>query len=208
MNIAGCSNTAAITSTTGYIGGIVGMNCGNISGCINSGDVTGNGTSVGGIVGEQQNYGDVTGNTNRGNIVNKSEGFGTGGIVGWVRYSGDDSSYKLKDKIDVTGNNNSGSVSGGKSSGGIVGHMYNAGSVTDNVNTAASISSGNFAAGIVGSLQYADNNFYSEEESGINVEYNTSTTPIESISGLCKDLYAYNNDKSLFTVENNNSATL
>lgn len=207
MNIVDCSNTAAITSTTGYIGGIVGMNCGNISGCVNSGDVTGNGTSVGGIVGEQQNYGDVTDNTNSGNIVNKSEGFGTGGIVGWVRYSGDDSSYKLKDKIDVTGNNNSGSVSGGKSSGGIVGHMYNAGSVTGNVNTAASISSGNFAAGIVGSLQYADNNHYSEEESGINVEYNTSTTPIESISGLCKDLYAYNNDKSLFTVENN-SATL
>lgn len=207
MNIAGCSNTAAITSTTGYIGGIVGMNCGNISGCINSGDVTGNGTSVGGIVGEQQNYGDVTDNTNSGNIVNKSEGFGTGGIVGWVRYSGDNSSYTLKDKIDVTGNNNSGSVSGGKSSGGIVGHMYNAGSVTRNVNTAASISSGNFAAGIVGSLQYADNNHYSEEESGINVEYNTSTTPIESISGLCKDIYAYNNDKSLFTVENN-SATL
>lgn len=207
MNIAGCSNTAAITSTTGYIGGIVGMNCGNISGCDNSGDVTGNGTSVGGIVGEQQNYGDVTDNTNSGNIVNKSEGFGTGGIVGWVRYSGDNSSYTLKDKIDVTRNNNSGSVSGGKSSGGIVGHMYNAGSVTRNVNTAASISSGNFAAGIVGSLQYADNNHYSEEESGINVEYNTSTTPIESISGLCKDLYAYNNDKSLFTVENN-SATL
>lgn len=207
MNIAGCSNTAAITSTTGYVGGIVGMNCGNISGCVNSGDVTGNGTSVGGIVGEQQNYGDVTDNTNSGNIVNKSEGFGTGGIVGWVRYSGDNSSYTLKDKIDVTGNSNSGSVSGGKSSGGIVGHMYNAGSVTGNVNTAASISSGNFAAGIVGSLQYADNNHYSEEESGINVEYNTSTTPIESINGLCKDLYAYNNDKSLFTVENN-SATL
>lgn len=207
MNIAGCSNTADITSTTGYIGGIVGMNCGNISRCDNSGDVTGNGTSVGGIVGEQQNYGDVADNTNSGNIVNKSEGFGTGGIVGWVRYSGDNSSYTLKDKIDVTGNNNSGSVSGGKSSGGIVGHMYNAGSVTDNVNTAASISSGNFAAGIVGSLQYADNNHYSEEESGINVEYNTSTTPIESISGLCKDIYAYNNDKSLFTVENN-SATL
>lgn len=207
MNIVGCSNTADITSTTGYIGGIVGMNCGNISGCDNSGEVTGNGTSVGGIVGEQQNYGDVTDNTNSGNIVNKSEGFGTGGIVGWVRYCGDNSSYTLKDKIDVTGNNNSGSVSGGKSSGGIVGHMYNAGSVTDNVNTAASISSGNFAAGIVGSLQYADNNHYSEEESGINVEYNTSTTPIESISGLCKDLYAYNNDKSLFTVENN-SATL
>ena len=207
MNIAGCTNTAPITSTTGYIGGIVGMNCGNISGCVNSGDVTGNGTSVGGIVGEQQNYGYVTNNTNSGNIVNKSEGFGTGGIVGWVRYSGDNSSYKLKDKIDVTGNNNSGSVSGGKSSGGIVGHMYNAGSVTGNVNTAASISSGNFAAGIVGSLQYADNNHYSKEESGISVEYNTSTTPIESISGLCKDLYAYNNDKSLFTVENN-SATL
>lgn len=207
MNIVDCSNTAAITSTTGYIGGIVGMNCGNISGCDNSGDVTGNGTSVGGIVGEQQNYGDVADNINSGNIVNKSEGFGTGGIVGWVRYSGDNSSYTLKDKIDVTGNNNSGSVSGGKSSGGIVGHMYNAGSVTDNVNTAASISSGNFAAGIVGSLQYADNNHYSEEESGINVEDNTSTTPIESISGLCKDIYAYNNDKSLFTVENN-SATL
>lgn len=207
MNIADCTNTAPITSTTGYIGGIVGMNCGNISGCDNSGNVTGNGTSVGGIVGEQQNYGDVTNNTNSGNIVNKSEGFGTGGIVGWVRYSGDNTYYKLKDKIDVTGNKNSGSVSGGKSSGGIVGHMYNAGSVTGNVNTAASISSGNFAAGIVGSLQYADNNHYSEEESGINVEYNTSTTPIESISGLCKDLYAYNNDKSLFTVENN-SATL
>ena len=193
MNIIDCANSGEITSTAGYVGGIVGMSSGNVNGCTNTGSVTGNGTGIGGIVGEQQNYGIVSGNTNEADITNNSNGFGTGGIVGWVRYSGSDTDYQMKAMIEVTGNRNSGSVAGGTSAGGIVGHMYNVGLVRENVNTAAAISSSNFAAGIVGSLQFADGNTYTEEQCDIQVSYNVSTTPVSSISGNCVDQYAYNN---------------
>ena len=205
MQIESCNNNGTVTGYLG-VGGIVGLSSANVTGCTNTGAVNGNGESVGGIVGEQQNYGCITNNVNTAAVTNASTSantFGTGGIVGWARYNGADSNYPRKEMIEVTGNRNSGSVTGGGSSGGIVGHMYNVGLVTGNVNTAQTISSANFAAGLVGSLQYATGNTY--ETCNIHVTGNVSTTPLESIVGSCKDLYAYNNRQAEgdFVVENN-----
>ena len=80
---------------------------------------------------------------------------GTGGVIGWIRYYGNDSDYASKAVITVSGNRNSGNVTGGGSAGGIVGHIYNAAEVTGNVNTAGLIRSSGFAAGVAGSLQFS-----------------------------------------------------
>lgn len=207
--IRGCINSAAVTgvSTGGNTGGIVGAAYYTavgeemlIENCTNTGAVTGY-VGVGGIVGEQQNYGAVSDNVNTADVANAFESaavFGTGGIVGWVRYSGADSAYPLKGIIEVTGNRNSGSVTGGGSAGGIVGHLYNYGLVRENVNTAERISSVNFAAGIVGSLQHSSESVYTGavSEDDADIVYNASTTAAESIIGPCDHQYVYNNNAS------------
>ena len=208
MTIENCTNNGAVTGLYG-VGGIVGLSSANVSECKNYGEITGNGASVGGIVGEQQNYGSIKNSTNYADIVNNTANtgaYGTGGIVGWVRYSGAASAYPLKGIITVEGNRNEGSITtGGASAGGIVGHVYNAAVVTNNVNTAAEIGSANFAAGIVGSIQVDDANSFLEDTYQIEIEYNASTTAIENITGLCKDRYAYNNlgDSPKLVFENN-----
>ena len=200
MLIENCTNTGAVTGYVG-VGGIVGLSSANVKNCTNSGAVNGNGACVGGIVGEQQNYGAVSDNVNTADVANAFESaavFGTGGIVGWVRYSGADSAYPLKGIIEVTGNRNSGSVTGGGSAGGIVGHLYNYGLVRENVNTAERISSVNFAAGIVGSLQHSPESVYTGavSEDDADIVYNASTTAAESIIGPCDHQYVYNNNAS------------
>ena len=200
MLIENCTNTGAVTGYVG-VGGIVGLSSANVKNCTNSGAVNGNGACVGGIVGEQQNYGAVSDNVNTADVANASESaavFGTGGIVGWVRYSGADEYYPLKGIIEVTGNRNSGSVTGGGSAGGIVGHLYNYGLVRENVNTAERISSVNFAAGIVGSLQHSSESVYTGavSEDDADIVYNASTTAAESIIGPCDHQYVYNNNAS------------
>ncbi len=208
MTIENCTNNGAVTGLYG-VGGIVGLSAAKVSGCENYGAITGNGASVGGIVGEQQNYGSIKNCINYKDVVNKTANtgaYGTGGIVGWVRYSGAASAYPLKGIITVEGNRNEGSVTtGGASAGGIVGHVYNAAVVTNNVNTAAEIGSANFAAGIVGSIQVDDDNSFLEDTYRIEIEYNASTTATENITGPCKDQYAYNNlgDSSKLVFENN-----
>ena len=208
MTIENCTNNGAVTGLYG-VGGIVGLSAANVSECKNYGEITGNGASVGGIVGEQQNYGSIKNSTNYADIVNNTANtgaYGTGGIVGWVRYSGAASAYPLKGIITVEGNRNEGDVTtGGASAGGIVGHVYNAAVVTNNVNTAAEIGSANFAAGIVGSIQVDDANSFLEDTYQIEIEYNASTTATENIAGPCKDQYAYNNlgDSSKLVFENN-----
>lgn len=208
MTIENCTNNGAVTGLYG-VGGIVGLSAANVSECKNYGEITGNGASVGGIVGEQQNYGSIKNSTNYADIVNNTANtgaYGTGGIVGWVRYSGAASAYPLKGIITVEGNRNEGDVTtGGASAGGIVGHVYNAAVVTNNVNTAAEIGSANFAAGIVGSIQVDDDNSFLEDTYRIKIAYNASTTATENIAGPCKDQYAYNNlgDSSKLVFENN-----
>lgn len=200
MLIENCTNTGAVTGYVG-VGGIVGLSSANVKNCTNSGAVNGNGACVGGIVGEQQNYGAVSDNVNTADVANASESaavFGTGGIVGWVRYSGADSAYPLKGIIEVTGNRNSGSVTGGGSAGGIVGHLYNYGLVRENVNTAEEISAELFASGIVGSLQHSSESVYTGavSEDDADIVYNASTTAAESIIGPCDHQYVYNNNAS------------
>ena len=134
MTISNCTNDGTVTCTAGVVGGIAGLSAANVSGCTNNAAITGNGTDVAGIVAEQQNAGSVTGCTNNGDIVNNSTAYGTGGIIGWIRYNGAASAYPAKNVITVSGNTNYGSVKGGNDAGGIVGTVYNMAEVDGNRN--------------------------------------------------------------------------
>ena len=118
------------------MGGIVGLSAAEIRNCTNDQPITGKGTSVGGIVGEQQNAGLVSGCTNTADVTNQADAYGTGGIVGWLRYSGTQTAYPAKNIISVIGNTNRGSVLGGNGVGGIVGVAYNFGVINENKNYA------------------------------------------------------------------------
>ncbi|MDE8703308.1 GLUG motif-containing protein [Adlercreutzia equolifaciens] len=207
MTISSCSNTGTITGTEA-VGGIAGLNSSFVDNCTNSGAITGSNYSVGGIVGEQKNYGGISQCTNTGTIENQSEkGYGTGGIVGWVRYDGATSAYAASSAVSVTNNTNRGTVHGGNDAGGIVGTFYNGGTVTGNTNEASSLSATTFGGGIVGNLQNAATGTVpSTVKEGITVENNVSTTPVSAISSSLKDAYAYNNDPTDFTVANNGTA--
>ncbi|MBS6593658.1 MAG: hypothetical protein KH358_06970, partial [Odoribacter splanchnicus] len=207
MTIENCYNYGTVTSTAGVVGGIAGLSAANVSNCTNEADIKGNGADVAGIVAEQQNAGNVTDCTNRGAVVNTSSAYGTGGIVGWVRYNGTTANYPVKNVISVTGNTNYGAVSGGNDAGGIVGTVYNLGKINDNKNFAKTLSSGNFTAGIVGNAQFTEPAVGLENLSNsVEVKNNVSTTPFESITGSCKDLYVYINNKEYVTTENNRNA--
>ena len=206
MIIEACGNYGTVTGTAGAVGGIVGLSAANVSNCTNEADIKGNGADVAGIVAEQQNAGSVTDCTNRGTVVNTSSAYGTGGIVGWVRYNGTTANYPVKNVISVTGNTNYGAVSGGNDAGGIVGTVYNLGKINDNKNFAETLSSGNFTAGIVGNAQFTETAIGMTEPNSVEVKNNVSTTPLESITGSCKDLYVYINNQEYVMAENNRNA--
>ena len=124
-----------------------------------------------------------------------------------MRYNGTTANYPVKNVISVTGNTNYGAVSGGNDAGGIVGTGYNLGKINDNKNFAKTLSSGNFTAGIVGNAQFTEPAVGLENLSNsVEVKNNVSTTPFESITGSCKDLYVYINNKEYVTTENNRNA--
>ena len=206
MTIKACGNYGTVTGTAGAVGGIVGLSAANVSNCTNEADIKGNGADVAGIVAEQQNAGSVTDCTNRGAVVNTSSAYGTGGIVGWVRYNGTTANYPVKNVISVTGNTNYGAVSGGNDAGGIIGTVYNLGKINDNKNFAETLSSGNFTAGIVGNAQFTETAIGMTELNSVEVKNNVSTTPLESITGSCKDLYVYINNQEYVMAENNRNA--
>ena len=202
MQISGCTNTGAVTSDGVGAGGIVGLSAAHVTGCENSAAVTGTGTSIGGIVGEQKSYGSVTNCTNSAAVTNNSTdpttSYGTGGIIGWLRYhgTGEASAYEVSAIISVTGNSNSGSVNGGNDAGGIIGTCYNSAVVTKNANTAESLSATTFAAGIVGNYQTTETPAAAEPASNkltFDFEGNTSSTAINSIAAQNKDMLIYTN---------------
>lgn len=201
MNITTCTNTGAVISNGNCAGGIVGLSAANVTGCTNSAKIKGSGTSIGGIVGEQKTYGSVTNNTNTGSVENTKNGnYGNGGIIGWLRYHGtsEASSYAVSDIISVTGNTNSGSVSGGNDAGGIVGTVYNSAVVTGNKNNSTSLSGTTFAAGIVGNYQITETPAASEPASNqLTFKDNTSSTAMENISASNKHLEIYTNGNSI-----------
>ncbi len=100
--------------------------------------------------------------------------------------------------ITVSGNNNSGNVTGGNDAGGIIGTVYNSAVILANINTAQTLSGATFAAGIVGNYQVTEvpaaaapaNNKVTFRSD------NTSATPLERINALCKALLIYDNTAS------------
>jgi len=203
MYITNCVNNGAVTASgvCGVCGGIVSLSAANVSGNTNTAAVKG--TEVGGIVGEQKSYGSVTNNTNSGAVTNTSENaaYGAGGIIGWLRYhdTSEASAYEVSDIISVTGNKNSGNVTGGNDAGGIVGTVYNSAVIMNNKNTATSFSATTFAAGIVGNYQITEDPAAAVPAQnkltfGSN---NTSTATLDQINAPCKALLIYTNDNPI-----------
>lgn len=201
MYITGCVNNGAVTASGGVCGGIVSLSAANVSGNTNTAAV--NGTEVGGIVGEQKSYGSVTNNTNSGAVMytGGNAAYGAGGIIGWLRYHGrsEDNAYPVSEIISVTGNKNSGSVTGGNDAGGIVGTVYNSAVIMNNENTATSFSAATFAAGIVGNYQTVETPA-AEAPAQNKLTFgsdNTSAATLEQITAPCKALLIYTNDNPI-----------
>lgn len=210
MAITDCVNHGTITGVNDT-GGIAGLCCAFASGCTNDGAVVGSGYAVGGIAGEVKNHGGISHCTNTAAIRNDSTAspYGTGGIVGWVRYDGTAPAYALSAPVDIADNLNTSSVTAntGIGVGGIAGVVYSAGTVTGNENRAAALNGKQFVAGIVGNLQdQGASTLPASVPEGASVINNVSTTPLTSMSGTLTALYAYNNDPSLFTVSGNGLA--
>ena len=205
MYITNCANNGAVTSSGAGAGGIVGLSAANVSGNTNTAAVKG--TEVGGIVGEQKSYGSVTNNTNSGAVTYTSgeNTYGAGGIIGWLRYHGtsEANAYAVSEIISVTGNKNSGNVTGGNDAGGIVGTVYNSAVIMNNKNTATSFSAATFAAGIVGNYQTVETPAAAVPAQNKLTfgSDNTSTTPLEQITAECKDLLIYTNGNAIEIVE-------
>lgn len=201
MCITGCVNNGAVTASGGVCGGIVSLSAANVSGNTNTAAVKG--TEVGGIVGEQKSYGSVTNNTNSGAVMNTggNAAYGAGGIIGWLRYHGrsEANAYPVSEIISVTGNKNSGSVTGGNDAGGIVGTVYNSAVIMNNKNTATSFSAATFAAGIVGNYQTVETPA-AEAPAQNKLTFgsdNTSAATLEQINAPCKALLIYTNDNPI-----------
>ena len=207
MTIENCINTGTVTGP--YLaGGIVGFSAADVTNCINTGSVSA-GVEAGGIVGEQTNYGTISLNSNSADVTSTDGSSPTayGGIVGWIRYQTDTTSYQQTALISVTQNTNSGDIlapSSSLGSGGIAGNIYNQAYVSDNINLASQVTGGTFAAGIVGAAQLSTGNQVLEGQT-ITVENNAVTTPLSEITAEANytDLYCYNNEPGTFVVTNN-----
>ena len=206
MKIENCTNYGTVTGQAGAVGGIAGLSAATVTGCVNEAAITGNGADVAGIVAEQQNAGSITKCINRGNITNQSQAYGTGGIVGWIRYNGATANYPVKNVIHVTENENYGNVQGGNDAGGIVGTVYNLGVINKNKNNAKSLKGTTFAAGIVGNAQFTEKPVGMTEENRVEVKNNQSTTPLTSITAQNKDPYVYINQQDAVIAEGNTGA--
>lgn len=202
MTIEGCTNDGAVSGTYA-VGGIAGLSAAEVKNCSNSAAITGNGTSVGGVIGEQQNAGSITGCTNTGNVTNKTAAYGTGGIVGWIRYTGETAAYPHKSIITVSGCENRGSVSGGNDAGGIVGTVYSYGNINNNENYAPTLSAKSFVAGVVGNAQFTEGHPGMTDEEHVYVTDNYSETTLDNMTGGMKAKFVYINNSDKTTSSGN-----
>ncbi len=202
MTIEGCTNDGAVSGTYA-VGGIAGLSAAEVKNCSNSAAITGNGTSVGGVIGEQQNAGSITGCTNTGNVTNKTAAYGNGGIVGWIRYTGDTAAYPNKSIITVSGCENRGSVSGGNDAGGIVGTVYSYGNIINNKNYAPTLSAKSFVAGVVGNAQFTEGHPGMTDEEHVYVTDNYSETTLDNMTGGMKAKFVYINNSDKTTSSGN-----
>lgn len=205
MTISNCSNNGNVSGQSQAIGGIVGLSAANITGCTNKGIITGADTATGGIVGQQNCAGSIVNCTNNGQVKGGS-GYGSGGIVGWVRYNGTTTDYARQNIISVTGCTNTASITGSTGVGGIVGMWYMSGVCQHNVNTATSLSaSGQFVAGIIGGQQWTTEgpNTTTGDLNHLIVTNNISTTPVSDITGQASAQYIYVNSPDNVTMSDN-----
>ena len=209
MNITKCINNGAVTAVSGSsaAGGIVGFCAANVTECENNGAVSAE-ANVGGIVGWAQMYGKILDNKNNASIDAPAVTT-AGGIVGWINYQyatdGTAAEYGAYEIITVSGNENNGSINAPSTalgSGGIVGGIYNAAKVINNINNAEAIVGAAFAAGVVGNLQRQSANGY-YDDNGITVSDNVSNTAEENITANCVNIIAYDNNGDVNTVANN-----
>lgn len=205
MTISNCTNNGTVTGSSNGVGGIVGLSSANVIGCTNTATVTGNGTSIGGIVGEQQNAGSVINCTNEQDVTNQTTVYGTGGIVGWIRYNGATSNYPRKEIIEVSECVNKGSIKGGNDAGGIVGTLYSLGYVNNNENYAATITATSFAAGIVGAAFFNETPVGITSTEKVQVTNNRSTTTAENIKANCTNLYVHDNSQGVKLIDSSNT---
>ena len=167
--ITGCINYGNVSSLKTGVGGIVGLSSGYISDCDNFGNVEGAG-SVGGIVGEQRHSGYIrdcsngSSTDNDHSIKNTTGGYGTGGVVGWVRYVDRSTNYPDQNMIEISDCENHGAVGyeGSISEdtdetglGGIVGVAYHS-ILVERCTNYADLTGDTFVAGIVGAMQTTD----------------------------------------------------
>lgn len=213
MTISGCNNYGKVSGTSQGVGGIVGLSAADINNCVNYGVVSNEASSTGGIVGEQNSAGSITNCINNGTVTGstKSNNYGAGGIVGWIRYT-NSSSYARQNVVEVTCCKNTADVSGPSGTGGIVGMWYSAGICNNNTNTAKNITAvGNFAAGIVGGSQWTEANpsNMTGYEVMLYVNDNISTTPYpDNITAAgSKAQYVYINTAE-YTTATGNTDTL
>lgn len=206
-----CTNTGTVTATTVAAGGIVGFNTGTVEDCTNTGNITSSSDSAGGIVGGQQAAGYVRGCNNSGNVTCNG-GIGVGGIVGWIRYNADTNAYPAQNIIEVTGNTNSGTVTGiATQSGngaygvsGIAGLWYRAGVCDNNINLAPEINAKGMCAGITVAQNIGtEPNNVTPYVNMLYVRNNVSTTPLDKLTGSLKGQYVYVNDSSTVTMDGN-----
>jgi hypothetical protein len=205
MVIDGCTNSGSVTiNSSNAVGGIVGLSCATVKSCTNTGAIlnTGSGESVGGIVGEQNSAGSVSGCVNSGSVTNNASKYGTGGIVGWIRYSGLTTAYPVKNKIVVSGCENSADItSAGTGAGGIVGVVYHWATVENCKNTASKITGSKYEAGIVGGYQATTTDAHpgvTTETSSfgaylLTLTSNTTTTTYDNLVGGDKNVLVYDN---------------
>ena len=161
MVIDGCYNYGTIDSPGSGVGGIVGLNSANVYDCYNYGEVKGNGTSIGGIVGEaraesyfQDCHNSGTVGNSQDSVTDTDKGYGTGGIVGWIRYL--DQDIYGKTVVSVIGCVNDGNISARSiGAGGIVGMMYHGG-VVAGCTSSGNVTGLNMVAGIIGGVQTTD----------------------------------------------------
>lgn len=207
MTIEGCTNDGAVSGNYA-VGGIVGFSAANIKNCTNTGAIITETVSAGGIVGEQQNSGSIIGCTNNAKISNNSDGYGTGGIVGWIRYIGGASVYS-KEVITVSENINYASIDGGNDAGGIVGTVYQYGMISNNKNYAQTLTAKTFVGGIVGNVQFIRTDGSNTSHDGmpdtfhVDITNNYSETTLDNMTGVCKGKFAYTNDSALTTISGN-----
>ena len=207
MTIENCENSGNVTGQSQAIGGVVGLCAAEVSGCSNSGTITGATAATGGIVGQQNCAGSITGCTNTGKVIGGNN-YGTGGIVGWVRYNGSTDDYPVMNIITVTKCNNSAPVIGyANGVGGIVGIWYMSGVCSNNTNTAPSLSTtGSWVAGIIGGMQWTEKGpqgSVSGNNDMLIVENNYSDTPQSAMTGGGKADFVYVNDQTHITLTNN-----